>query len=490
MKLLHTLSENVAVKLFFQLILICIAFLPFLRIGAVAVYGLLCVLFGAFYIFSQTRQISSPFFSSRAFKQVFFFFYTFLVAGAALMTVIVYWENSALTLAVITLSMPLFYRSFFAHKNISRRIFFIAAIVIIEHLILFYFPEPIKEKDMERILQQKNVSPVFIFHNGGKPSFVKKILALPKSYGVIRTIYVDSREQNLYCILHGPPKPHVMAMKIPLRPLAFKLPAKTPFFSLDAKKTDIAGARDMAADEDHHRLYILGINGTVFVVNTNTFKIMKQFPTGAKRMMKLYLHKSRKNLLTLSESGILTDYSLPSWKIRKSASTDGNAYAILPDKKEKNLYIVQWGHSTVLKMNLKTLQISRELQIIGYYPVGADINEEDDELYFTDYFRGRLNIIDLRDFEIKKSIKIQRGLREARWDAQRKLLYMGNFQKGIFYVFDTTKEKVLKEIFLGKKLRHIYITPKTHQVLAATRYGVFKVDVDKLIGNITGTQSQ
>lgn len=488
MKALRTLWRHPVSKPVFQFALVAVVFLPYLRVGIAAVYLLLCVIFGIYFVFlhspAATRKTTEP--GIFTFLNVLFYF--LFVCGILFFTAIVYWENSMLTLCAVFFALPFLLYFSVSGKSKERQLACFAALVIMEHLILFYFPDPLKQKDYEKILRQKYVTPVFLFYNGKKPSSINGVLALPKSYGVIRTLYVDLEEKNLYCILHGPPVPHVMAMKFPVENLRATLAAKTKFRRIYTDKSEPAGARDMAVDGSNNTAYILGINGTVFKINMQRFQVAKKFHTGMERMVKLYIHHNGKNLLVLSETGEMHDYSLPEWKSLKSADTYGNTYAFLPVKNKDIVYVVQWGKNTVAELNLNTLRLSQGLQGLGYYPVGADINEEGKIIYFTDYFRGELMMVDIRDLEIADSVKIERGLREARWDARRKLLYMGNFQKGTFYVFDPKQNKILKKLFLGKKLRHIYITPKTHQVLVATRYGVFSVDIDGLSGRHASEQ--
>lgn len=469
-------------KHFLNMLLLFFCFLPFLRFSAFPFYFFMSAAFCVPYIFFEAPRVNEegkkPL--SSAHKLYLLFFYTGAGAGLGALSAVVYWENRVLTVMAALIFLSLFCLSFLK-RNFTRKLLSIAFLVLAENLILFFFPEPLKTFDYEKIKNQKFVAPLFWFTNEAKPSSMKGVLALPKQAGSIRTMVMTRDEKQLYVILHGPPVPHRIAVKLPVKNILAPLPDGSKFAWLSAKKTDNAGARDMALDDMHHTLYILGINGTVFQVDTNTFKVKHTFSTGMKRMVHLFLLKDKQSILLLPETGNLKKYRLPSWKLMQSAETDGNVYALLPARDEKVLFIVQWGKSTILEMNLNTLKVLREIRSAPYYPVGADLSEQNHVLYFTDYVRGQLFTVDTRDFSIADSFKVKRGLREARWDKKRKLLYMGNFQKGELYIFDVKKRKIIRELFLGKKLRHIYITPKTNQVLAATRYGIFRIDVDAIL---------
>lgn len=453
-----------------------------MRFSAFPFYLSLSILFSFLYLFFEAPRLNTESAGplSAAHKLYLLLFYVNAGAGLGALSAVVYWENSAFMILASLVFLALFCLSFLK-KDFTRKLLSLVFLVVSENLILFYFPEPLKKADYDRIRNQKHVTPVFWFTNETIQSSLYGALALPKRFGSIRTLLMDGNEKQLFFILHGPPVPHRIAVKLSIENPKSSLSAKTKIRWLSAKRSDNAGARDMALGEGQNILYVLGINGTVFQIDTRTFKFKRAYATGMKRMMRLLLMKDNQTVLLLSETGHLKKYRLPSWTLMKSSETNGNAYALLPSRDEKFLYVVQWGKSTVLEVNVKTLKILREIQSAPYYPVGGDLNERGRVIYFTDYVRGQVLLLDLRDFSISDAFKIKRGLREARWDARRNVLYMGNFQKGSFYIFDVKRGIILKELFLGRKLRHIYITPKTHQVLVATRYGVFRVDVDGLL---------
>lgn len=474
-------------KLFlFALLSACIAvsYFPLMALHLLVVYaGVAAVYVVWAFVVAFAGKYLETFELARKINACFLFFYFFSIGSIqTLFALVALQEHTEMVAAAAAVFAFLLLLAGLFLRRIVVFIFLLSVFACVNSFVFLYVPSPLKMADARRITSQKEVTPLFWFSEkqGRKKGKLLGTFSLPKRYGAVRVVFMDSEEKHLYCVLHGPPAPRVVMLKFNVHSYGNRFVLDDNYLSIRADVSDKAGLKAAVFDEKNKRIYAASTQGKLLLIDSGNMKILSEVNTDMTRLMQLYRDEKRGRLLVLTEDGWIKSYRLPDLTAEKQSSFNGNPYAVFPDRRQKSIYIVQGGKGSVVEFDLDAFKVAREYKSSAFFPMGAYMDYDKNEIYITDYFFGNLKVVDVRDFEEEDSFHIGLGVRELAVDKKRGLMVVGQFQKGLLYVLRLGERKPFKKIFLGAKLRHIYLTPKTNRLLAATAYGVFQVDADSL----------
>ncbi len=474
-------------KIFLFLYLTACLLLSYFPLVALQLTGAFLIVFSAVVLWAFYYSFFQAVIRQRVFFQkinFFFLLFFFLSIGVIqlLFALVAFQKKPEMVAGLAAVFSLLFLCAVLFYQRVVMFIILLSFMSAANSYIFMYIPSALTKEDAVRIAHQKEVLPLFwlsekVTRRKGK--FLGGF-ALPKKYGAVRVLFMDSHEKHLYCVLHGPPAPRVVLLKFNVHWRNGRFVLDKNYLSIRADMADKAGLKAAFLDEENKKIYAASTQGKLLVIDSESLKILKELDTDMTRLMQLYWDKKRGRILVFTEDGNIKSYLLPELMGEKRSVFQGNPYAVFPDPAQKYIYIVQGGKGTVVEFDLDAFEVTRDYKSSAFFPMGAYMDYSRHALYITDYFFGKLRILDTRDFMETDSFKIHLGVRELAVDKLRGLIYVGQFKKGLLYVLRLGEKKIFKEIFLGTELRHIYMTPRTHQVLVATAYGVFCVDADKI----------
>jgi hypothetical protein len=94
---------------------------------------------------------------------------------------------------------------------------------------------------------------------------------------------------------------------------------------------------------------------------------------------------------------------------------------------------------------------------------------------------GYIYEMDLDSFRMLRKFKVRPGLRGIAVDSYRGLIYTGNYPDGYLDIVDMKSGKPLASLYFGKRMRSVLVTPKKHRVFVISMFGIFEVDVDRVL---------
>ncbi len=469
--------------LLFFLLTACFAFsyAPLAALNVLMIYAFVltgCVAWAFFYSFFYD-VLKDVFFARKLHRLFLFLFFLSLSGIHILFTAVAFQEHPGVVLKLFGVFALLFAAAFAFFRHAVVFLALLSAFSVYNSVMFLYVPSLLKPEDARRIAAQKEVKPLFWFSDEiTKKSALHGTLVLPKKYGSIRTVFMDREEKFLYCILHAPPAPRMVLLKFNVKRENGTFVLDKKFSFIRADEVDKAGLKAALLDEKNKKIYAASTGGKLLMIDSETLKILRDVNTDMTRLMQLYEDKPRKRILVLTENGEIKSYSLPYLMAEKKSEFHGNPYAVFPNGTGQSIYIVQGGKGSIVEFDLDKFEVLRDYKSSAFFPMGAYMDSEKGELYITDYFFGYLRVVDVRDFMETEHFRLRTGVRELMVDKKRKQIYVGQFQKGLVYVLKMGKRTIEKEIFAGKQIRHIYLSPKTNTVLTATAYGVFQLNVD------------
>lgn len=350
------------------------------------------------------------------------------------------------------------------------------------------------EENYSRIFSEEGLRPVVLSADKKNPRLYTKLKKFPLMEGAATQMASDKNEKFLYVTAHtseGNKKK---------KKALFRISLADPHSMRALAAYDL---RELALDEESGRLFVCDRSARkVLVVSMEAFKVQSNIniagdmKKNARRRDPSWILKSafspesvlvsRRNnrLLVTLEGGYLLSYALdtlafkdftalPCLPVHMRLSADGEKIYMgcgpIPPGKKNGLFV----------MDARSLKIVRRAGRF-WFCRGMALSRKKPVLYYVDIFQGKLRTLRLPDLSVLDEAAIDDGVREVEEDPELPFLYVGNFTKGYVYVVDAKTKKVLRKMFTGLQVRHIYITPKTHRILVASNYGVFEILREKL----------
>lgn len=96
--------------------------------------------------------------------------------------------------------------------------------------------------------------------------------------------------------------------------------------------------------------------------------------------------------------------------------------------------------------------------------------------YVSVPYERKIYFYDMTSLKRMGSISVPFGLRIMDFDEKRGLLYAGDYVHGNVLVIDGKKEKIIKKIFVGRKIRDVFFSESADRLFVASTNGFFEIN--------------
>jgi hypothetical protein len=265
-----------------------------------------------------------------------------------------------------------------------------------------------------------------------------------------------------------------------------------PLVRFDLRTGEIAripvssGLRPMAIDLKRNLLYV-GTDyteATIVAIDLATFRIVGRHPAlklGAMAALELFFLDAKADVLwVFHEWGTVEKWSLaPFRRLGVYPGYGMHEYLYLPARNEM-LFQSEGVPPGLMSYTLAERPIFvRKRQFPLSYGLAYDTKVG--QVLMTDPFLGLVWFVDPATFALVRSFRATIGAKNIVYDARRDLIYVGNYIRGTFVVYDAGSGTEKASIYVGKRFRRIELENHTGRVFANTSRGIFEVDVGGLI---------
>lgn len=349
-------------------------------------------------------------------------------------------------------------------------------------LCLSFVPDPMLQKqflnDCARVKSSMQVKPLLTFcdknwTDGLSPFLKEKNLgSLSHNADSPRAVLVTNDADTVYFSFGRPtyrkPKEFYYAV-VKFNRRTGKIAGAIPSSSLihlayDGKRKIIYGT---ALDEDK-----------VYVIDEKTFTLLKKIPV-ATHPIDAAVDEASNTLVVLCDYGVyLYDPVTGREKNAFEPHMAPNMFAF--SAKFQKAYVC--GYATVFPMRvINIVSGALDRARAGWIPPfsmlcsGVALDEGQNTLFVSASLESRVYAYHADTLERLFRFHVPRGIRDIEYDAEKQMLYAGNYITGNLEVIDAYGQDLRQEIFVGKRIRDIYYSAAAKKVYAATSLGFFEI---------------
>lgn len=110
--------------------------------------------------------------------------------------------------------------------------------------------------------------------------------------------------------------------------------------------------------------------------------------------------------------------------------------------------------------------------------IGLAVNVKRKEIYMGLPYEGSIYVIQEGSFNRLRKIHVGVGLRELTFDSRRGVLYAANYIRGEIVGVSPETGRILKKIFVGRRIRQISYEPRIDRLLATSANGFMEIRLD------------
>lgn len=226
----------------------------------------------------------------------------------------------------------------------------------------------------------------------------------------------------------------------------------------------------------------------IFVINQDSDELLTVDPRTMSILKKklvhrdpddIFLDKKRDRLLVLFEEGAaafydpdtLNEIQFTRWQCCVSSK------GALSEKNDM-LYVAHTFNPAIVSIaRLTGLQQIRRKQL-GLSSWWVSLNQSESQLYVTDFFLGKVYVLNPLTLDVTNSAWVQSGIRAVIVDEKRELIYAGNYLNPYLLIMNSDF-KVIKKVYIGHFCRSLKLL-RNGRLFAATAIGLLEVHVDKI----------
>jgi hypothetical protein len=319
----------------------------------------------------------------------------------------------------------------------------------------------------EKILRQPEIRPIMMSEH------FRKKLRLPDfdiNSGNFRRLISDPGGKYLYASLSYFEPGISGLMRVNLDDLS------------DVKVMKLPGLHNFAFSKDPHVLYLTGYQtGEIYKIRVPEMKLLDKGKT-IKGLQDIVLYEDKGVLLADDEKSRVYKIRLNGFKTGKPIIPPFMMMVTVIKKNPLTGRAHTYGDllfSSFSEINEKMDGYSRRR--IFPWGMGFDFSPDGKYAYLNETWFGYLHKVRLSDFHTVRKYFIRPGIRGVEVDPFRSLIYVGNYANGRVYILDMKTGKVITSAFFGKRVRDIYLVPKSHRLFVVSIYGLFEVDIDKIL---------
>lgn len=374
--------------------------------------------------------------------------------------------------AVILFEIIIFLFLYFTLRSRKMLLCFLCVVTNVNVFAVISFRVAYTNKSYIRILQQSNVTPVIFSTRRAKGkkdkySFLRKAGA-PFIPCQVQGVAMDNSERFLYlCCLFGGSDNSLYKMDVRKNEIVLTGNGKglSAVFPLDNEKSLLV------ASFLERGLFVyssdsLWLRNEITLKNANPLDIIKLPGKDVflvlderRKVYKVFMEKQKTKVETVTLDGI----GIPQY-----FSLDNKRKVIFLANTSQRMPVVAIGVKPFKPGKIKKMKS-------WWFLTGIAVDGQKQKIYVTDMLWGKVRVLDEKTLSLEHEIPLQFGLRCATLDAERHLLYVGNYISGEITAINTDTLKVKQKFFVGSRIRKIYITPRTKRVFAVSGFGVFEL---------------
>ncbi len=289
----------------------------------------------------------------------------------------------------------------------------------------------------------------------------------------VRNIFTDKAELNLFFTAHSPAgRKHGIIFET-----LFKIPLKS-----NAEALSFVHTFCPSGVYDEKRKIIFAIDqdtDQVLSVDSSKMEILKSTAT-YKDPDDIFMDTKRDRIVVLFEEGAAALYNPDTLELLKfrrwgcCVSSKGTL-----SKKHDALFVSHtFNPNIVSRVRLSDLKQIRR-KILGLSSWWVSLNQGESQLYATDFFLGKIYVLNPQTLDVIKSTWIKSGVRAVIADENRKLFYVGNYLEPYLRILNSDF-KVIKKVYTGHFCRSLKLL-KNGRLFAATGQGLVEVHVDEIL---------
>jgi YVTN family beta-propeller protein len=185
----------------------------------------------------------------------------------------------------------------------------------------------------------------------------------------------------------------------------------------------------------------------VAVVDTTTWKVMANLPTGT-RPMRLVLQPDEKYLWVGDEKGV-TVIDTATLKVAKQLATGAGQHEVAFGKDNHFAFVANRDAGTVSVIDVTKLKTATEIKI-GAPVSSLAFSPLSNALYVTNERNGQLTAIDASTHKVLTTINAKPGIKTIRFARGGRWGFIANTREAIIYILDASTNRVLYEQAVGE----------------------------------------
>lgn len=227
----------------------------------------------------------------------------------------------------------------------------------------------------------------------------------------------------------------------------------------------------------------------LFVINQDSDELLSVNPKKLTILKKRLIHRDpddifldekRDRILVLFEEGAaalydpdtLNEIQFTRWQCCVSSK------GALSEKNDM-LYVAHTFNPVIVSLaRLTGLQQIRRKQL-GLSSWWVSLNQSESQLYVTDFFLGKVYVLNPQTLDVINSAWVQSGIRAVIVDEKRELIYAGNYLNPYLLIMNSDF-KVIKKVYIGHFCRSLKLL-RNGRLFAATAIGLLEVHIDKIL---------
>lgn len=223
-------------------------------------------------------------------------------------------------------------------------------------------------------------------------------------------------------------------------------------------------------------LFPMWKNNKVMVYDLDKSESVLFLGTGVSKL--IGAERSGEDVYVISETPFLYKISLADYSIKEYPLPyrHNNMYDIISDNRRGALFFSDWVSGFVYRYDMKKMQPDKQRWLPGLV-TGLNLDEDKCELFVSHGLPGLIDVLDCVSLKTIRSLRVGFGGHELELSKDGKKIYLVRYFSGNIAEIDRQTGKVLYEGHIGPGARDIMYLPEENRVFAATRCGIYELDL-------------